>query len=97
MTLQPFDENDDLSRVTDEVLLDGFRLHGSRRALTVLFERHLDNVARLCSRMLPPALAEEAAQETFVEVIKSAITPEIRMSEGGYAVKVMSWKFHQLI
>ena len=65
----PYDE---LSGESDEQLFERFRDRADRVALAALVERHVDTVAAACARILPPQLAEEAAQETFVQAIRCA-------------------------
>src|SRR5438552_2793729 len=54
---------------SDEALFSHFRATGDRAVLASLFERHVQTVAALCYRIISPALAEEAAQEVFLQVL----------------------------
>jgi RNA polymerase sigma factor (sigma-70 family) len=57
---------------SDEGLFERYRTAGDRAALAALFERHIGTVAGICARMLSTVLAEEAAQETFIQAIRTA-------------------------
>ena len=58
---------------SDEELLQAFVAHADRDALGALVERHRDGVYDLARHIAAdPALAEDATQEAFVRLLRSA-------------------------
>lgn len=74
---------------TDEELFESFRLRGDRVALDKLFRRHVDAVYRNAFRVLRnEADAEDASQNTFLNVIRSASTWQSGTSFRGWLYRI---------